>query len=204
MGRGRGRRTKSSLDDVAQDTHKNEEENIKKIVKQLQPSSINHIIELLSRPNVPNERCQELLNETIEEVCSNVLENVEFVEVAAKLLKCLWDTDLPSSASVRKPLLSRIQTIYRTRDKLTNTEFEGYATLFCELFSCLTINDDPLAALSKPLFVILQELLCERGNSESNILTFHMLVCKHGSFLEKQEKVRQRLGPISRTLVIYA
>ena len=190
VGRGRGRGSASTKDDVAQEPHKNDAEDIKRMVKQLQPNGIKLIMEFLSRPSLPNERCQELLNQTIEEVCSNVLENVEFIEVGAKLLQCLWNTDLPSSASIRKPLLSRIQTIYRSREKLTNTEFQGYATLFCELFSCLTINGEPLSALCNPLYAILQELLCERGSSESNTLTFHMLACKHGSFLERQEKVR--------------
>ena len=189
VGRGRGRGIISPKPTQAKGPQESSEKDVKQLVKELQASNIKTTAEFLTRPSVPNEQCQELLNETIEEVCDKVLKNVEFVEVGSSLLKYLWDTDYRENVSVRKPLLSRVQAIYRARNNLTNTEFQGFATLFCELLSSLTINNEPLVALNRPVYEILHELI-DRANSEDSILTFHMLLCKHGALLEKQDKVR--------------
>ena len=187
--RGRGRGIVSQRGKLVQGTREPQEQTVKQLLKQLQPSNIRNTVDCLTRPSVPH-KCQEQLNEAIEIVCSNVLENIEFVEIGAKLLKSLWDSDLPDDVSSRKPLMSKIQKIYQARNNLTDTEFQNYATLLCELWSCLYIHDEPIIALNTPVYAILQEFLHEKGNSHDGIFTFHQVICRHGTLLAKQNKVR--------------
>ena len=66
-----------------QGTQEIQEQTVKQLLKQLQPSNIENTVDyLIPRPSIPH-KCQEQLNETIEIVCSNMLENIEFVELEA-------------------------------------------------------------------------------------------------------------------------
>ena len=190
-GRGRGRGIVAPRVGVAPGLQEPKEKSVKDLVKELQPSNLKSTVEFLTVRPMTNERHQDLLDKAVEEVCDRMLENTEFVDIGAELLKYLWDAKLPDSVSIRKPLLTRIQTIYRARNNLTETEFQNYAALLCELFGCLTIGDQPLAALTGPVYALLHELLVDRGKYQNNILTFHMLILKHGLLLEKQEKVSE-------------
>ena len=190
QGRGRGRGIASQRGTLLQGTREPQEQTVKQLLKQLQPSNIQNTVDYITRPSISHEKCQENLNEAVEIVCSNVLENIEFVEIGAKLLKSLWDSDLPGDISSRKPLMSKIQKIYQARKNLTDSEFQNYATLLCELWSCLYIQNEPIIALTTPVYAILQEFLHEKGNSHDSIFTFHQVICKHGTLLAKQNKVK--------------
>lgn len=190
-GRGRGRGFLSSKLEVTPGPQPVKEKTVNEVVKQLHRSNIKSTVGYLTRPEIPESRRQEILDESVEEVCNTVLDNIEFVEVGTEFLKYLWDADIPGGLSIRRILVTRIQTIYRVRGDLTATEFQNYAALLCELFGCLTINSMPLNALTGPVYSILQDLLLKTENSQDNVLTFHMLIRKHGSLLERLDKVRK-------------
>lgn len=192
-GRGRGRGMLSVRAGVAPKPgpQESKEKTVKEMVKQLQMNNIQATVDFLTRPRTQEGQLQEILDETVDVVCNSVIDNIEFSEVGTELLRHLWDIDLPGGISIRKPLLTRIQALFKARDNLTDSEFLGYSSLLCDLFGCLTINSLPLNALVGPVYAILQDLLCKRGSSQDNMLTFHMLLRKHGPLLQKQDEVRK-------------
>ena len=163
------------------------EKTLKEYLRELQQGSMKATFDFVTRPS---PRGQEVLDETAAEICSRVLQDVDFVETAAEFLRMLWDASLNENVSIRKPLLVQIQKIYQGRDKLTDSEFQSYAAFMCDLFGSLLINGEPLNALIGPIYAILRDLLKKNITPDmQNILTFHMVMSKHGSLLQKQNKV---------------
>ena len=163
------------------------EKTLKEYLRELQQGSLKATFDFVTRPS---PRGQEVLDETAAEICTRVLQDVDFVETAAEFLKMLWDASLNENVSIRKPLLVQIQKIYQGRDKLTDSEFQSYTAFMCDLFGSLLINGEPLNALIGPIYAILRDLLKKNITPDmQNILTFHMVMSKHGSLLQKQNKV---------------
>ena len=183
-GRGRGRGIMQAKPAAQQQT---KEKTLKEYLRELQQGSMKSTFDFVTRPS---PRGQEVLDETAAEICSRVLQDVEFVETAAEFLKMLWDASLYENVSIRKPLLIQIQKIYQGRDKLTDFELQSYVAFMCDLFGSLLINGEPLNVLIGPIYSILRDLLKKNVTPDmQNILTFHMVMSKHGSLLQKQNKV---------------
>lgn len=183
-GRGRGRGIVSMLKKPGPEPKK--EKSIHEYIQELHIGEIQSTFDFVRRPSA---RSQDILDETVSEVCSRALKETDFADVAASLLQKLWVLDQPNNLSIRKPLLSRVQKLYQGRNELTDEEFQGYSALLCELFSTLKILDEPLKALVGPVFNVMKGLLDRAKKSLDSMLTFHVLLLKHGSHLERENKV---------------
>ncbi len=184
-GRGRGRAIISSQlqrpggEPAAQKSTKDH-------IKDLNPKTLESTIEYLTRRTVS----QEVLNEATTELCTRVLNDVDFVKLAVELIDKLWNSNEPDNVSIRKPLLSKLQEFYKTRDNLLEGELQAYATLLAELFSILRLSDQPLKAFVAPVYNILKDLIDREDKDQNNILTFHDIILRHGFLLDKQDQVK--------------
>ncbi|XP_065052918.1 MIF4G domain-containing protein-like [Rhopilema esculentum] len=201
-GRGRGRRENPVTSSDKAPGHNVKDTDAKvNILALLQSGSVQAAVDFLD--NAHGDILPALLDDVVDKVCNSILENVEVVENSAGLFKRLWDDEFKESALVRRSLLLRLQKQYTGRDGLTDAAFQGYASFLCELFSQLRVQGHYLLALVAPVYAVLTDFLKQRDKSQDNLLTFHMLMCKHGLLLEKvaKDKMAELINIIRGTLL---
>eukprot|EP00794_Sanderia_malayensis_P020105 gene20105-22076_t len=168
-GRGRGLIGASQLKTPGSDLLA--EKSVKDLILQLKQNELQKAISFLTRPALSKADAQNCLNEAVFEICERVLRDVEFVELAVELLLKLWViTEGAEAASIRKPLISRLQELYKAKDNLLEGELRNYSTLLCDLFCVLKIGGKPIRALTGPVYKCLQDLV-ERSKMKE-LLTF--------------------------------